>query len=82
MVKNTRQGTFIAIYERIANVSVRTLTCATMVFDVALRICRARIDIAWVDASTIEAGHVRCTLRVALANCGDLFVHCKCLTKY
>jgi len=48
-----------------------------MVLDVALCVRCARIDGTWIDASTIQASHVRRTLRVALAYRADLLVHCK-----
>jgi len=58
-------------------VSARTLACTAMVLDVALCIRCTRIDGTWIDASAIQAGHVRRTLRVAFAYRANLFVHCK-----
>lgn len=46
-----------------------------MILDVALRVRRARIDGARIDASAIQTSHIRRTLRITLAYYANLFVH-------
>jgi len=46
-------STFITVYEWITDISVRTLTCAAMIFNVTFCICCAWINGTWINATTI-----------------------------